>query len=423
MRILLISYYFPPYNCVGAVRPAKFAKFLERQGHDVRVISARNQPFLKGLELPVDESHVVYTPWINVNSPVEFLLGGRKRVARQGFIQSGGNRGLVKKIGMAYKAIAHIPDGQIGWFGFAVCEGRRILKRQQFDLIFASAPPFTGLMVARQLSKEFHLPWVAEFRDLWSDNHNYTYPRWRRLIDQTMERRTMNTAAAIVTVSKPLARALNEKYQVPAVVAMNGYDPEDFLNGTDKQDIATELRLVYTGNIYPEHNDVDLLLDGIRRFCETGGKITVDFIGRNLGDAKAKATKCGLEQVCNFLPPVPHKEAIARQCNADILLFFCWQGSAQAGVYTSKLFEYMGARRPILAVGDPLTEAAGMIKERGAGTITDNAEMIVHALSGWAQIKRQHGSLPRLPDKVAYGLTRDEQFKPIQKLLMELQQN
>ena len=114
MRILLISYYFPPYNCVGAVRPAKLAKFLERQGHEVKVISARNQPFLKGLELPFNESHVVYTPWVNINSPVEFLLGGRKRVAQQGFIQSGGNKGLVKKIGMAYKAMAHIPDGQIG---------------------------------------------------------------------------------------------------------------------------------------------------------------------------------------------------------------------------------------------------------------------------------------------------------------------
>ena len=278
-------------------------------------------------------------------------------------------------------------------------------------------------MVAQQLSKEFHVPWVAEFRDLWSDNHNYAYPRWRCLIDETMERRTMKSAAAIVTVSKPLAQALNKKYQVPTVVAMNGYDPEDFLNGMDQQDIAPELRLVYTGNIYSEQYDVDLLLDGIKRFCEIGGKVVVDFMGRNLGDAKAKAADLGLERICNFLPPIPHKEAIARQCNADILLFFCWQGSAQAGVYTSKLFEYMGARRPILAVGDPLTEAAGMIKERGAGTITDNAAMIVRVLSSWAEIKRQRGSLPRLPDTVARGLTREEQFRPIQKLLMELKRN
>lgn len=420
MRILLISYYFPPYNCVGAVRPAKFAKFLGRQGHEVSVLSAQNQPFLKGLELPVDESSVVYTPWLNVNSPVEYLLGGRKRVAQQGFIQSGGNRGLVQKLGRVYKAMAHIPDGQIGWLIYAVREGRRILKRQQFDMIYASAPPFTGLMVARQLAKEFNIPWVAELRDLWSDNHNYAYPRWRHLIDESMERQTLSTAAAIVTVSGPLASVLSDKYQVPVVVAMNGYDPEDFSEICGTQQNTSELRLVYTGNIYSEHYDIDLLFDGIKRYRETGGKVFIDFIGRNLGDARAKASKFGLDKICNFLPPVSHREAISHQCNADALLFFCWQGEAQAGVYTSKLFEYLGARRPILGIGNPESEAACMISEREAGVVANAPETIVHMLKSWAELKRLYGSLLPLPDTVAKGLTREEQFKPIQNLLMTL---
>ncbi len=423
MRILLISYYFPPYNCVGAVRPAKLAKFLERQGHEVVVLSAQNQPFLKGLELPIDASRVVYTPWLNVNSPVEYLLGGRKRVAQQGFIQSGGNRGVVKKLGQAYKAIAHVPDGQIGWLRYAVREGRRILAQNKFDMIYASAPPFTGLMVARRLAKEFDLPWVAELRDLWSDNHSYSYPRWRHLIDETIERRTMNTAAAMVTVSEPLATVLRDKYHVPAVVAMNGYDPEDFPEGDDKNQNATELKLVYTGNIYAEHNDVELLFDGIRQYCNAGGSISIDFVGRNLGDARAKATEFGLEGRCNFLPPVSHREAISRQRNADMLLFFCWQGEAQAGVYTSKLFEYLGARRPILGIGNPRAEAASMISERKAGTIADTSEVIVRALTSWAETKRQHGSLPSLPETVSKGLTRDEQFAPIQELITSLHED
>ena len=420
MRILLVSFNFPPYNSVGAVRPAKLAKFLQQQGHEVWVLSAQEQPYLTGLDLPVDESCVVYTPWLNVNSPVEYLLGGRKRVAQQGFIQSGGNRGFVKKLGQAYKAMAHIPDGQIGWLIYAVREGRRILKHQQFDMIYASAPPFTGLMVARQLAKEFKLPWVAELRDLWSDNHNYAYPRWRHLIDEIMERRTMKTAAAIVTVSDPLATVLSDKYQVPVVVAMNGYDPEDLSGVCDQKQSASELRLVYTGNIYSEHYDVDLLFNGIKQYCDAGGGVTIDFIGRNLGDARAKASKFDLNKICNFLPPVSHREAICHQCNADILLFFCWQGEAQGGVYTSKLFEYIGARRPILGVGNPQSEAACMIAKREAGMIADDPEAIVRMLKNWAELKRLHGSLPRLPDTVASGLTRAEQFEPIQKLLLEL---
>jgi hypothetical protein len=363
--------------------------------------------------LPIDKARVVYTPWLNVNFPVEYVLGGRERVAQKGFIQSGRNRGVVRGLGQIYKAMIHIPDGQIGWLRYAIRRGRKILGRQHFDLIYASAPPFSGLMVARKLAQEFRLPWIAELRDLWSNNHNYPFPRWRRMIDNMLEQRALATASMIVTVSGALAEKLRDKYSVPVVVSMNGFDPEDLPEQFPHPSNSPVLRAVYTGNVYSDNYDLISLFIGIRKFCDAGGKIELNFYGRNLGDAQTKANELGVASVCNFYPPVTHREAVALQCGSDILLFFCWKGESQAGVLTSKVFEYLGARRPILGVGDIQSESAQFIYNRLSGIVASDSNSIFEALTKWAETKRAQGFIPQNPAGVANGLTRVEQFAPI----------
>ena len=79
MKILFITYIFPPFNAIGSVRTGKTAKFLVESGHNVKVISCAKQLLSKNLSLEISEQSVQYTDWINVNSPVQFVLGGGKK--------------------------------------------------------------------------------------------------------------------------------------------------------------------------------------------------------------------------------------------------------------------------------------------------------------------------------------------------------
>ena len=80
MKILFVTYRFPPYNSSGAVRCGKMAKYLSELGHDVKILTCNNQPLPDSLQLEIPEENVIYSDWWNINAPVEYILGGRKKL-------------------------------------------------------------------------------------------------------------------------------------------------------------------------------------------------------------------------------------------------------------------------------------------------------------------------------------------------------
>ena len=128
----------------------------------------------------------------------------------------------------ALYGLTHIPDKRADWIRVAIPAGRRLIEEWQPDIIFASAPPYTGLIVASRLARAFDIPWVADFRDLWVDNPYYSEPGWRRPIDAVLERQTLRNAAGLVTVSPIWAEQLRRRHGKAAEVVYNGYAEEDF---------------------------------------------------------------------------------------------------------------------------------------------------------------------------------------------------
>src|SRR5205823_6427111 len=126
-----------------------------------------------------------------------------------------------------YYGLMHIPDIRAEWIKTAVPAGRRLIAEWRPDIIFASAPPWTGLIVASRLARAFGIPWVADFRDLWVDNPYYGEAGWRRPVDAALERLTLRNAAALVTVSPIWAEQLQRRHGKAAEVVYNGYAEED----------------------------------------------------------------------------------------------------------------------------------------------------------------------------------------------------
>ncbi|MBO9536956.1 glycosyltransferase [Herbaspirillum sp.] len=419
MRILLISYYFPPYNTVGAIRPGKFAKYLHLNGHAVEVISAANPAYVKGLQLEIPPEFVHEVKSWSINAPIYWLLGGKGKVAQEGFHGGKAGSGWRKRLGLWYKTLLHWPDAESNWVRSAIDKGLELFKQRGFDLIYVSAPSFSALRVGHRLSARTGTPWVAEFRDLWSANHNYPHPAWRRAIDRAWEASLLRTASALVTVSLPLAQEL-QRFSKPVWEIRNGYDPDD-LSGISVRNTPSDiLNIVYTGSVYPEHHDLNTFCAGVTEFVRKGGKIHVDVAGRNVAALRTMAHQFGIESHFTFRPTVDRHEALTMQRSADVLLMFAWNDGS-AGVYTTKLFEYAAARRPILAVG-PDCDVVQWVSQAQIGSSTATPEGVVSLLAGWTEQKRISGTLNTSPSP-EHDFTRNAQFSKLIPLLTSLIQD
>ena len=399
MKILIVSYFFPPYNCIGAVRVGKTASALERLGHEVRVLSAAEQPLPKTLPLEISEEKVTYCQykdidrWITKLAPKE-VLTSRVSVApaKTGRIKSF----MVRQAYKIYKSVTAFPDKYIGWLNPALKKGSKILDDFEADLILSSASPYTSHVVARVLATKYKLPWIAELRDLWADNPYLNAGP----ITRVLERWVLAPADALITVSEPLADILERKYPKKMVATiMNAYDEADF-RPTCSAVASSEpikYRIIYTGALYAGRRDPTPLFSAISSCVELRESVSIEFYGSKSDFLEDLIERFDLRGVVKFGGTLSRSEAIAQQSSADVLLLLTWNDPRENGILTGKLFEYIGARKPILLIGDTGGTAAQLIINNQFGIASNNVLEIRKFL--------------RQPERFAYGVENVRKFE------------
>lgn len=279
------------------------------------------------------------------------------------------------------------------------------------DVIVASYGPATNLMLGAHLSKRLGVPWVAEFRDLWAQSHYYARKDWRRSIDRAWEKRWIDTASHLVTVSNPLAETLRQTYPCHSVdVVMNGYSASESVDSQLADDGT--FKIVFTGSLYGGRHDPRPLIDAIQTLPPSGRMHF--FVPQADGDWLREW--CKSERIV-IHSEVSHAQARAAQRDAQVLLLLLSTGEATRGVYSTKLFEYLHARRPILLMGPEENNVASvLIRERGAGVHANETSAIKLALNRW-WVSFERGNLHMLDPSVAHGLSRKEQFSKYDAIL------
>jgi Glycosyl transferase 4-like domain len=429
MKILIISFWFPPSNVVGAIRVGKLARYLLRQGHETRVLTT---DIVEDRSLPVE-------------IPKEYILSEYQRrkdwldpfaryfrpraaapVAASGKMSEDEAKGSRTPVSdwfkRQYHGLIHLPDMRTDWIKTAVPAGRRLVEEWQPDIIFASGPPFTGLIVASRLGRAFNIPWVADLRDLWVDNPYYGHsePGWRRPIEAILERRTLRNAAALVTVSPVWAEQLLRRHGKTAGVIYNGYAEEDFPRSPSHEDNGEVLTIRYTGSIYQGFRDPSALFAAIGLLGRTlRERVRVEFFGDAGHEVLALAAQHRVRDSVNVRSLVPYRCALKLQMEADILLLLQWSDKRDEGNLPSKIFEYLYARRPILFLGYEHGVAARLIRERGAGLVSNTPELIRDQLAVWIEDK-QAGCLKALDPSVSRGLSRDDQFRKLEQIFADV---
>lgn len=415
---------------MGALRLGKFAKYLLAQGHDIRVISARDvrRPMTLPLEIP--EARIERTRWWDVNAlpaaaaalrnRLKGSADGDDRGADAGTGTTNESPGMLRGLAEIYAGLVNLPDANIGWLPHALAAGRRAVKTWKPDVIFASAPPFTALIAGHLLGTRYRIPWVAEFRDRWVDDPYYPPPRWRRRLEGSLERRLITSASGLVTVSEPWAEAYRAKYDKPTAVIYNGFDPDDYGPESPGAGASEKLTLAYTGRIYPGRRDPSPVFQAIKIAGLDEG-VVVDFYGPDDGGVTALARRHEISHAVRVHSHVPYEESLAIQQQSDVLLFMQWNDPKEQGNVPGKLFEYLGARRPILGLGLETGVPARIIRERAAGLFSNDPEVIARQLDDWRNLKRKNGTLEALPETVGDGFSRNEQFAKLEAFLAQTQ--
>ena len=370
-KVLVISYYWPPSGGPGVQRVLKFCKYLNRFGWDPIVLTVKDGDFpVKDYSLNEEAkiAKVYYAKSISFHKFYNWIAG--KKTTQTHHLSSSKEDSIKVKLFRWIRNNLIIPDGRIGWYPNAVKIGSSIINSNDIKVIFSSAPPYTVHLIAMKLSKKYSIPWVADFRDPWVDNkyNNENKRLWlTKLVDRSLEKRVINNACALTTVSK----TISEYYEKPFSVIHNGYDEEDF-NLVNKKENNTMV-ISYIGTMTKSQN-TPYFFDAVHQLNNDGNKYQIDLIGSVHPDIINDVNSKGYDYFIKIKPYIPHKEAIRKMCESDFLLLVIPNTKKNMGIVTGKLFEYIRSMRKIIMIGPPNSDAEKIIRKTNSGFCFDYNE-------------------------------------------------
>jgi len=413
MRVAICTYWYPPTRTIASLRLAKFVKFLPEFGwepHVFTIAPVTDRYTAAGPladDAPPSRVHRVPDPSVHVwVDRAAARLRGRSSAstgsqAAPAASTEGGGSALTRLAYRLYRDFVCMPDEAWPWLRH-YREIRAAAEAASVDLVFSSSPPATSHVLARRLAADLGKPWVADLRDPWADMHTLDRNAFRRWMDVRLERRTLSNAAALTTVSAPMAKRFSTDYTVPVHVIMNGYDAADVPAAlADVQPEADRLTLVYTGLLYEGRRTPLMVFQALQRLHARGAidlaRVAVRLYGRNLAIAErqlrdfpelAGVVQCGGE--------VSYQESLVLQRRATVLLLLEWPDPRAVGVVTGKLFEYLSTGRPILAIGPRGGEIDRILGETRSGTLAETVEELESELLTLYEDFRAHGPAPSL---------------------------
>lgn len=373
-NVILITYSFPPDKNIGAIRPRGLAKYLPHYDWNVFVITPLSL-------LPRDPEFNVIETYPSFRQKLGYLK--TKSVFDH-------NRVLFRpplylRFFFGFLELIPFPDSKSGWIYPAVYSGTKLTSQKQVNAIISTYSPASSHFIAYKLKKMFpHTTWIADFRDLWSHNPFRKLGRFGVILFEKIEKRILCDANFITTVSEPLAFELKRLHEKKTVVIPNGFDPEeyDFTIGLD-----AKFSIIYTGSLYHQQRNPEILFMIIKKIFSEDNSARYDFrvhfFGNFSEELQTLIRKYSLEEIVKQEGFLPRKDVLKKQKSAQILLLLNRNLPQDIGVYTGKLFEYFGAKRPILAIGYKDSVVKDILEETKAGVYCYQQEQIYQALKNW----------------------------------------
>ncbi len=296
-----------------------------------------------------------------------------------------------------------LPDNKIGWKKYSVRAGIEVARGCKIDVVFASAPPYTTLLIGEAISSSVEIPLILDFRDDWISNPRHSYMTPLHLwISRRLERRAVSAARTILTINQTIADLVRARHQHSDVrVISQGFDPEDFEavgEGSGASAGSGAMTFLYTGMFYHAQKP-DTFLRALSALYESSPEakriVRARFIGLFSKRSDKLVDALGLRSHVDVIGYMNHADSLEALEQCDVAWMTIGHQMGANMISTGKLYEYMGSRRPILAL-IPDGEAKNALDKYGASFIADPDDvgavtsLMRHLLEHWKE-----GTLPR----------------------------
>jgi glycosyltransferase involved in cell wall biosynthesis len=406
-RVLILAISYPPYNESGSARPAGVAKWLPQYGWKPMVVCPqwerencreRFDPTF----MPEALAPVIERVQLDIRGGKKTVLDIWHSIQRFRSLNCIQRRELAIELLNIPRTVSDIFLKR--WFQeyepyqYAkqlVVTLTRIVPVHKPNVIWATYPEAATLTAASWISRKFSIPWVADFRDIieqhmfWKGKPWYLrhWARWRQT-------RVTKSASAIITVSPALAKTLEIRFCRPIHVIPNGFDPEQY--PVHRPAIDPLFSITFTGTIPWPLQDPRPLFRAIDRLAQSGflnlEDILIKFYRPDPSLIHYLSSGYHCADRVKVFPQVPRAEALAAQRKSQILLHLA--NANEKGIYTSKIFEYLGARRPILSIPGDKDCVDALLAETGAGVSCPTVDSVCEAIISWYQMWREKGEVP-----------------------------
>lgn len=378
-KVLIITYYWPPAGGPGVQRWLKFVKYL-RDFNIEPVLYIPENP-----EYPIIDSdflneipkgltiykHSIFEPY-----KIASLFSSKKtKRISAGIIQSK-NQSTLEKIMLWIRGNLFIPDARKYWVNPSVNFLSEILVKEKIETIITTGPPHSVHLIGLKLKEKLGVTWISDFRDPWTRigyHKKLKLTKASQKKHKNLEKKVLTNADRIIVTSSTTKREFREITNQPITVLTNGFDRDYNSNTT----LDSKFTIAHIGSLLSGRNPENLwkvLSELVKSNSEFKASFKLKLVGVTSADVLAAIYSYDLKEYVEMKGYVAHKEALEIQNSSQVLLLTEINSKETQGIIPGKLFEYLAAKRPILAIGPKNWDVGEIITETNSGKLFDYSE-------------------------------------------------
>lgn len=391
-KVLIITYYWPPAGGSAVFRWLKFTKYLRDFGWEPIVYTAENGEYAEidnsnQKDIPQDITILKQPIWEPYMFYKKFIGQKKTEKVNVGFLTERKKPKLAEKVAIWIRGNFFIPDARKFWIKPSAKYLIDYLKQNPVDAIISSGPPHSMHLIALQLKKKLNIPWIADFRDPWTNIDYYPELLLTPMADRKhhrLEKKVVSTADCVVTVGSKMTEEFSAMGAKRVETITNGFDTADYDNTLVELD--KDFTIAHFGTINKARNPVVLwkaLTQMLKTNTDFDKYLKLKFIGRMDASVMTSLQETGLIKYLDKTEFIPHNEVVTKERQSQLLLLLINNTPNAEGILTGKFFEYLAAKRPIVAIGPTKGDVANILHDSKAGEIAgfSDEQMLIEILT------------------------------------------
>ena len=382
--VLIITYYWPPSGGAGVQRWLKTVKYLREYGWEPIVYTPENPEApaidnsllkdipegIKVLKQPIWEPYSFYKKFLGLKKDEKINAG---------FLTEKKKPGLAEKIAVWIRGNLFIPDARKYWVKPSAEFLSNYLRSHPIDAVISTGPPHSMHLIALGLKQKTGIPWLADFRDPWTNIDFYDKLMLTKSADakhRELEKSVLQNADVVTSIGKQMGDEFLQLGAKRVEVVANGYDEADFtkvgIANPDQRELGKEFSISHIGSINKDRNS-ETFWSAVKEVCDEmpqfKEKLKIKLVGKTDHAVLESIDKYDLQQYLEKIEYLPHDEVLKKSMSSQVLLLLLNNTPNAKGIMTGKFYEYLAAKRPIICIGPEDGEAAKTLEETSSGKV------------------------------------------------------